>query len=389
MSTRVLLAESDHILRQTVAHTLAAEKIQTVCADDGNAALYLLNETTPDLLIVEIALPDKNGFALCQYVRQEPEFQSLPVILLDSHFDNFNQNMAYNLSANTYLSKPIEMSELIEIVRRLLESKREARDGESASGGVAATRQRLPRQESYNSEVSNKGRESYEPQAIPTSLPEARLSNSRKHSFIVFCCLAVATILVAVGLAVWERARTSSIPTTQQQSSATEPSHDVAAEEPWIETTPRRETPITHAGATPPSEENVPPNVVRQSAGVALAQTGPPDSLKEQPPASVADTTRPAPRQDSPSVAAAKDSPGVSNVQPYTPVARPRRTSSGRSTTIGGHLKRSGREMKEAGEHFGSGAKHLGKSGGKAAAWAGKKVGRGVGRMAGALKKIF
>src|ERR1044072_349519 len=123
MSTRILLADSDSILQQTLASRMTAEQIQTVCAGDGNAALCLLNETIPDLLIAGIALPDKNGYSLCRYAREEPEFQSMPVVLLDSHFDASNQSRAYKSGANMYMSKPLEPSELIRVVRSLLESK--------------------------------------------------------------------------------------------------------------------------------------------------------------------------------------------------------------------------------------------------------------------------
>ena len=107
MPARVLLAGGDYKLQQTVTRILNDEQIETVCAADGRGALCLLNEIGPDLLIAECAVQGKNGYELCQYVREEPELQSLPVILLDAHFDAFNQNMAYGVGADMYLSKPI------------------------------------------------------------------------------------------------------------------------------------------------------------------------------------------------------------------------------------------------------------------------------------------
>src|SRR5437868_1114655 len=127
MPSKVLLAGSDRMHRQ-MANTFDAGKIHTVSAADGYAALCLLNETTPDVLIAEIGLPDKDGYALCRYIRQEPEFQSLPVILLDSRFDAFNQNLAYSVGADVYLSQPFQPDELIDIIYKLLESRAASAD---------------------------------------------------------------------------------------------------------------------------------------------------------------------------------------------------------------------------------------------------------------------
>src|SRR5205085_10467301 len=110
----------------------------TVSANDGYEALCLLNETTPDVLIAEIALSGKDGYALCLYIRQEPEFQSLPVILLDDRFDSSNRSLAFTVGADVYLSQPFQPDELIDIVYKLLESK-EADDEKSSSVPASAT----------------------------------------------------------------------------------------------------------------------------------------------------------------------------------------------------------------------------------------------------------
>src|SRR5436853_152649 len=137
MPSKVLLAGSDRMLQQ-MANTFDAGQIHTVSANDGYEALCLLNETTPDVLIAEIALSGKDGYALCLYIRQEPEFQSLPVILLDDRFDSSNRSLAFTVGADVYLNQPFQPDELIDIVYKLLESKA-ADDEKSPSIPASAT----------------------------------------------------------------------------------------------------------------------------------------------------------------------------------------------------------------------------------------------------------
>jgi twitching motility two-component system response regulator PilH len=398
MSATILIADSDRVLQQAVATRMTAAQIQTVCADDGNEALCLLNETTPDLLIAQIALPDKNGYSLCRYVRGEPEFHSMPVVLIDSRFDASNRSLAYNSGANAYICEPLEPDELIKVVRSLLESKRGYNVG-PISEVLGGSRRPVFVQGGHGSEGSdiadNAGqitpaRQPYEGKVIPISPPEAAPSHPRKRRRLVLCSMAIATILVAAGLTILRRTDTSSIPATRQESSADEAGQRSAdaLEGQRAGLTPRREMPFTISGATP-APQGKEAMEAGQSAGAEAPQTRPPGSSKGQAAASHAETARSAPRQSPALPPERKDLPAAKNVPAYTPVARPRGVRSIRPTTIGGHLKRSGREMKEAGEHFVSGVEHFGKSGGKSASWAGRKVGGGVRRMGAAIRKIF
>src|SRR4051812_7082590 len=138
MSSRVLLAVADPQLRRAATEALNAVRIQNMSADDGISAFNLLKALPPDVLVAEIALPGKDGYALCQYVRQEPTLRSVPVVLLDSHFDAINRKIASRAGATIYLSQPFTSSELVEVVQRLLENKGEVTDDAPVPVEIAA-----------------------------------------------------------------------------------------------------------------------------------------------------------------------------------------------------------------------------------------------------------
>jgi DNA-binding response OmpR family regulator len=418
MSSRILLADVNPNIQQMVTRALAAEQIETVCASDGWTALNLLNETTPDLLIAEISLPDKSGYELCRYIRGEPEFKSLPIVLLDDHFDVFNQGVAHSLGADMYLSKPFDPGSVVGVVRKLLGSRGETYDEATAPDPSAETRQQSPFLEMGSSREADRqqgGRRivtashPLREQAITTSSPKAIRPQAQPRSRVSIPRWAVlaGAILAVIGLAMLERAltarNTSPVerplvmnPMTVQQPSADDQARGSAglpSEQP-PGSAPQREG----ARGTTAESEYSPAGGDTISSGSQdeaseEADAGPTHGTAESSTDTAgtpsAESTAGASAQRKPSAALPSDSRAVIKDQGYTSAARPRRVSPIGPATTRGHLKRSGEEMKEAGEHFGSGVKHFWKSGEKAAIKTGKKVGGGVKRVGHALRKIF
>jgi CheY-like chemotaxis protein len=406
MLGRILFAEADYHLQQIVAQTLTTEQVETVCAGDGLAALCLLNETSPDVLIADIALPDKNGYELCRYVREEPEFRSMPVVLLDSHFDSINQSLASSVGADVYLSQPFEPGHLIEIVCKLLGSRQETSDEESAPAVIPASSQQMTLPKSYdpaepetlhNADEMVMVGQSSEGETT-TSTPEAGLPRPQRGRSLISWTVLAGAVIAALGLVILERTQVSSIPANGKQSSTSEPAQQapVAIEEQKFQTLAGKEGPGNKS--TPdnkstveasPSEANESLKSDSQAKGAEEVQTNQPGGFSRKTVEPNTEVRREASRPESPSVARRDGSPDAINNQHHAPVTRPRSVKSGRSNTMSSHLRRSGQEIKQAGKHIGSGAKHFGESGGDAAQWAGRKVGRGAKAIGRALKKIF
>jgi Response regulator containing a CheY-like receiver domain and a GGDEF domain len=393
MPSKVLLAGSDRMLQQ-MANTFDAGQIHTVSANDGYEALCLLNETTPDMLIAEIALAGKDGYALCHYIRHEPEFQTLPVILLDSQFDSSNRSLAYTVGADVYLSQPFQPDELIDVVHKLLESK-EADDEKSPSIPVSATRWQpvilnvddsaAPdiRQEAARPQSSQPA---FDEQAVAFMPPPSRLG---RPSHLLFWVVGIAALLIGISLAVLLQTPAPGLQTSQQASSLDNPAENGAlamAGQPYMTAPEKVGQANLHTEAASPPESS---DTARQATPDAKASAI--QSEASVIPTAPNDAPMPEARQDESNPTAApatvrKDSPVAGERRPYTPTVRPRMV---RSTTTTNHWRRGGEEMVEAGEHFGSGTKHFSKGGADAAVWAGKKAGSGVKRIGMALKRLF
>ena len=391
---------------EQMAGTFDAGQIHTASTSDGYEAVCLLNETIPDLLIAEISLPQKDGYALCRYVRQEPEFQSLPVILLDREFNAFNQHRALMVGADAYLSQPLSPDELIEAVQRLLSSK-EASDHEPAAdkGALPASVRRRPQlvaktadgpiEPAIHAEAAHAppAHERLDPGATPPPLAAHRPSQ------FLLGAVAIAAMLIAISLA-WLMQR----PMPNEQAATTDKSSGALATtgQPVV----MAPEPETRVAAVADATSVTSPSEVASSLDTSGPDTSGPDISGATNPinqdASAAnaaatsahanaasdaqtvedhqDASKPADittaRRPAPAVGERRNS--APTVRPYT--VRPARAN---------HWRRGGQEMVASGEHFGSGAKHFGKGSANAALWAGRKAGSGVKRIGSALKRIF
>ncbi len=89
-------------------------------AASGRAALAAVAERRPDLILLDLMLPDIDGFGVCEILRREPSTATIPVIVLTAWATTDAQNLGLELGALDYLTKPFRPRELVARVQRLL-----------------------------------------------------------------------------------------------------------------------------------------------------------------------------------------------------------------------------------------------------------------------------
>ena len=72
----------------------------------------MLKAVEPDLLVLDVEMPDVNGLELCQLLRSDPDWSQLPVLFLTAHVDAKTQHQVFAIGADDYMSKPVVASEL-------------------------------------------------------------------------------------------------------------------------------------------------------------------------------------------------------------------------------------------------------------------------------------
>lgn len=110
---KILLIEDDADLYSLIQYNLEKEGFQFVGSQTGKGAIDLCRREKPDLVILDIMLPDSDGLDICKRIRAHPELSHLPVIFLTARASETDRIVGLELGANDYIVKPFFVRELI------------------------------------------------------------------------------------------------------------------------------------------------------------------------------------------------------------------------------------------------------------------------------------
>jgi two-component system alkaline phosphatase synthesis response regulator PhoP len=124
---KILIADDEQDILEILQFNLEAEGYQVKTAKNGNEAIEVAKKYNPDLIILDIMMPGKNGIEVCNYLRILPDFQKTLIIFLTAMSDDSTEVKGLESGADDYLTKPIRPKVLISKVnalfRRLMTEK--------------------------------------------------------------------------------------------------------------------------------------------------------------------------------------------------------------------------------------------------------------------------
>lgn len=113
----ILIVDDDSHIRELLKHYLQLEGYHVLEAIDGEEASYYLNKQQIHLAVVDVMMPNKDGYQLCQEIRELYDF---PVILLTAKDQLIDKEKGYSVGTDDYLTKPFEPKELLFRIKALL-----------------------------------------------------------------------------------------------------------------------------------------------------------------------------------------------------------------------------------------------------------------------------
>jgi CheY-like chemotaxis protein len=113
----VLVVDDDADVRELLAAVLKSEGYDVLTAENGAAALSVLRDTLPDLIVLDLMMPVMNGWEFRETQRAYPEYASIPVVCLSGHHAAHAHATA--LGIIECIQKPLDVDYLVEVVRRL------------------------------------------------------------------------------------------------------------------------------------------------------------------------------------------------------------------------------------------------------------------------------
>lgn len=123
---RVMAVDDERLIVLSIRHNLQMAGYEVIEAFDGREALELLESERPDLVILDVMMPELNGWDVLTCIRDDPELRDTPVIMLTALGTDGDEREGIIRGADVYLTKPYEPAALLELVARLLASDEEA-----------------------------------------------------------------------------------------------------------------------------------------------------------------------------------------------------------------------------------------------------------------------
>jgi len=136
---RILVVDDDRNNLKMVAFLLSEEGYEVITADNGRAALDMIDTKHPDLVILDVMMPQLDGLEVCRRVRQAMD---IPIVILSAKGETADKVLGLELGADDYLPKPFEPSELLARVKAVLR-RTEVSTFDDTQVGIAVSGLRL------------------------------------------------------------------------------------------------------------------------------------------------------------------------------------------------------------------------------------------------------
>jgi DNA-binding response OmpR family regulator len=117
---RILVADDDDAIRNLLALNLRAEGFDVVTATNGEEAWRLARDACPDLVVLDVMMPERDGLDVLASLKAHPRTKDVPVVLLTAKASDAEVWEGWRAGADYYITKPFELDELLHFVELLL-----------------------------------------------------------------------------------------------------------------------------------------------------------------------------------------------------------------------------------------------------------------------------
>jgi DNA-binding response OmpR family regulator len=120
MANRILIVDDEPNIVISLEFLMKKEGFAVAVASDGDEALALVASFNPDLLLLDVMMPKKSGFEVCEALRADPERAGLKIVMLTAKGRDTEMAKGLALGADAYVTKPFSTKELVDKVKEML-----------------------------------------------------------------------------------------------------------------------------------------------------------------------------------------------------------------------------------------------------------------------------
>lgn len=117
---KILIVDDDRSIAKAICGYLEQAGFQVLSVYDGESALHMVRSEKPDLLILDLMLPDRDGWDITRILRADRELCNIPIIMLTARVDDMDKIIGLELGADDYITKPFNSREVVARARAIL-----------------------------------------------------------------------------------------------------------------------------------------------------------------------------------------------------------------------------------------------------------------------------
>lgn len=151
---QILVVEDDPRIQELLQYNLKKERFSVLSANSAEQALQTLERTSPQLVLLDLMLPGMDGLTLCRRLKSEPQWRSIPIIMLTARREEADMVAGLELGADDYLPKPFSVRVLLARIRAVL--RRVSEEPAPTDDGVIHVREITVNRERHAVTVSGK-----------------------------------------------------------------------------------------------------------------------------------------------------------------------------------------------------------------------------------------
>ena len=119
----VMVVDDSVTVRKVTSRFLERQGVNVMIAKDGVDAIDILQETVPDLILLDIEMPRMDGFEVATHIRHNKRLQLIPIIMITSRTGEKHRTRAFEVGVDDYMGKPFQEIQLLEKINKLLDSE--------------------------------------------------------------------------------------------------------------------------------------------------------------------------------------------------------------------------------------------------------------------------
>jgi twitching motility two-component system response regulator PilH len=120
---KVLVVEDSKVQREMMASLLKKNNFETTTASNGLEAIAQVKANHPDVIILDVIMPNMHGYELCRKLRDNPDTWDINIVMCSSKSTDADRYWGFRQGANAYVSKPFVPEDLVDTVKELLKNK--------------------------------------------------------------------------------------------------------------------------------------------------------------------------------------------------------------------------------------------------------------------------